>query len=247
MISANAGSRLISVPKAAVVSRRSASSSSANGNMGSRTASAEPDQQELRCEPVEHVGTDHRGRDQRRHRHRHRETADSRRPGRPPAGSAGCSPPSSTRRPMRTSRRPGRRCPTTAGSSTAPRRRPGRPHMRSRPRPWATATASGPRNSNALAVPIGIRSSAAMYSRVMPAVTTPRPTQVANVRRVNRAARGRSTTRNSSAGPGQPQPGGAVGADPVDQRDRDRDPELHRQHRRHGHERPGAGLTAGHA
>jgi hypothetical protein len=41
-MSATAGSRLISVPNAVVVSRRSASISKANGIIGSRTASAMP-------------------------------------------------------------------------------------------------------------------------------------------------------------------------------------------------------------
>ncbi len=66
--------------------------------------------------------------------------------------------------------------------------------MRAPPLPCATATPSGPRNSNALAVPSGIRSTAAMNSMVIEAVTTPSITQAEKVVRVNAAARGRTMT-----------------------------------------------------
>ena len=65
---------------------------------------------------------------------------------------------------------------------------------RAPPLPWATATPNGPRNSNALAVPNGIRSTAAMNSMVTEAVTTPSATHTMKVARVNAAARGRTIT-----------------------------------------------------
>lgn len=50
----------------------------------------------------------------------------------------------------------------------------------------------------ALAVPIGMRSSAAMNSSVIPAVTTPSAAQMPNVAQVNAAMRGRTMTRIST-------------------------------------------------
>ena len=75
-MSATAGSRLISVPNAVVVSRRSASISSANGISGSRTASPMP------ASTMSGVSTDVRVRardedgDDARDRHRDREALD---------------------------------------------------------------------------------------------------------------------------------------------------------------------------
>ena len=59
------------------------------------------------------------------------------------------------------------------------------------PRPRHTATPSGPRNSSALAVPIGRRAIAAMNRIVSPAVTTPSSTQARNDDLVNWDGRGR--------------------------------------------------------
>src|SRR5690349_19830770 len=71
--------------------------------------------------------------------------------------------------------------------------RPGH-HRRARPLPEATATPNGPRNSSALAVPSGIRSTAAMNSIVTAAVTMPSTTHARKVDRVNAAFRGRTMT-----------------------------------------------------
>ena len=60
------------------------------------------------------------------------------------------------------------------------------------PRPRATATLSGPRNSSALAVPSGSRATAAMKSMVTPAVTTPRATAASSIGRRNRHGLGRT-------------------------------------------------------
>ena len=47
--------------------------------------------------------------------------------------------------------------------------------------------------------------------------------------------------QHDHAGPSQPEPGGAVGPDPVEQPDRDREAELHAQHRGDRHAGAGAG------
>ena len=72
-------------------------------------------------------------------------------------------------------------------------------HTRAVPRPRAMATPRGPRNSNALAVPSGSRSTAAMKSMVIPAVTTPRATQVVRLDRLKADRRGRTRTSSSTA------------------------------------------------
>ena len=72
---------------------------------------------------------------------------------------------------------------------------PARTGHRTRPRPRSKATVSGPKNSNALAVPSGRRSTAAMNRSVMPAVTTPRTTQARNALRVNAEGRGLTMIR----------------------------------------------------
>ena len=69
---------------------------------------------------------------------------------------------------------------------------------RALPLPCTTATPNGPKNSNALAVPNGMRSNAAMNSMVTDAVTTPSATHARKVDRVNAAGRGRTMTSMSS-------------------------------------------------
>ena len=71
-------------------------------------------------------------------------------------------------------------------------------HHKVRPPPRTTATPSGPRNSNALAVPSGSRATASMNRIVTPAVTTPSATHAANDDRVNDEGRGRTMTRNKT-------------------------------------------------
>ena len=94
-------------------------------------------------------------------RHRDRQSAEPARPRRRRAASAGCTPPSSTPLPARRPRRPGPPYPPRARSAAArrPRRTAARRSGRS-PRPRATATPSGPRNSSALAIPSGSRATA---------------------------------------------------------------------------------------
>ena len=83
-------------------------------------------------------------------------------------------------------------------SSTPAAASPGHSNLRP-PRPRATATPSGPRNSSALAVPSGSRATAAMKSMVTPAVTTPRATAASSVGRRNRQGRGRTTISRITA------------------------------------------------
>jgi hypothetical protein len=69
--------------------------------------------------------------------------------------------------------------------------------LRPPPGPY-TDTASGPRNSNALAVPSGMRATASMNSSIRPAVTAPSALQATRSRRVKRRRRGRTRTTRST-------------------------------------------------
>ena len=76
--SAKAGSRLIRVPNAAVVSRRSASISRVNGTTGSRIARPRPTSTSSGVSAADDARTGDRGRDQAGDRHRDRQAAAAR-------------------------------------------------------------------------------------------------------------------------------------------------------------------------
>ena len=170
---AKAGSRLIRVPNAAVVSRRSASSSRVNGTTGSRIARPRPTSSELRGQPAERARPGHDGGDQRGDRHRDGQRLEPRDLVADVLGEQDVRRPADRRgqreadaEQVRLARpRLGQQQHADGGEQPA--------RAWSAPCPRATATPSGPRNSSALAVPSGSRATAAMNSRVTPPVTTP--------------------------------------------------------------------------
>ncbi len=108
--SAIAGSRLISVPNAALVSRRRASSSRLNGTTGSRTASPRPISHHApRSGARASTGRPTTRRDERGHRHRDREPAQTRHLVADPLGQQDVGRPAARPRPARTRPRRGRR------------------------------------------------------------------------------------------------------------------------------------------
>ncbi len=180
----------------------------------------EAGEQQLRGQAADHSGSGHDRRDERGDRHRDREPAEAADRVAHASGSAGCTPPSRRRRRARRPRRPGRRPPVQGwvrqSTPTAATQRPGA----SPPAAAATATPSGPRNSSALAVPSGRRVTAAMNSRVTPAVTTPSAPPARSASRRERRRPRPHQHEQQHPGPEQPQPRGALGADLVDQADR---------------------------
>ncbi len=74
-----------------------------------------------------------------------------------------------------------------------------------------------------------------------PAVTTPSATQVQEGADPGEGRRARPHDHeHQNAGPRQAQPRRTLGADAIDQTDRNREPDLHAQHGGHGHQRAGA-------
>lgn len=172
MISANAGSRLIIVPNADVVSRRRAKNSSERDEWD-QDRQPEPDEDEVRGDPVEHHRAGHQGGDHTRRRHRHRQSVDTRDIVADPLGQQDVAGPAHRGRQgeQHTHQVHGSRPGLGQQQHTDCRQR--RPHHATSGPAVATATPSGPRNSSALAVPSRMRPMAAMNSRVTRAVTTP--------------------------------------------------------------------------
>jgi DNA-binding transcriptional LysR family regulator len=195
-----AGSTHISVPNAAVVSRRNASSSRLNGITGSSTARPRP---VATTGQVSSPATDGAA--------THVATSaatgnDTARPCIPDT----VSPTRCVNRMYAAQHAAAASANPTPTGSAAPRHgcvnnstpaaaTPAHTQVPRRPR--ATATPSGPRNSNALAVPNGSRATAPMNNMVTPAVTTPSATHVSNAGRVKARSRGR--TRTSRITPAQ--------------------------------------------
>src|SRR3954451_15379018 len=210
-MSATAGSRLISVPNAVVVRRRSASISSANGITGTNTASPIP----LSTMPGASatVGS---GRATRRAT-TPATGIETARPWIPATSSptscvsrmyaAQHAAAASANAMPRASATP---CQGSVSRSTPTAAVAGQSFTA--PRPRAIATPSGPRNSSALAVPSGSRATAAMKQRVMAPVTTPSADDATSPRREKALGRGRTSTssrtpahaRRSAAAPSAP-------------------------------------------
>ena len=196
---------------------------------------AQPDEDHVRGHSRHHERPNRRGRHQGGHRHGHPQTLQPTHPVAGPLSQPGCRPPSTPPRPARTPPRPTSMRPCHGCvSATTPTAASAGHTQRPRPRPLTTATPSGPRNSSALAVPIGIRANAAMNNMLIRAVTMPSSTQIPNVVRVNAARPRAHHHQEQHPGPGQAQPRGAFGPDPVDQPHRDRKAELGAGHRPHG-------------
>ena len=109
------------------------------------------------------------------------------------------------------------------------------------PRPRTSATPSGPRNSNALAVPRGSRTTAAMNSIVTLAVHTPSAIEVSSAERVNDRAPRSNQGDENQARHRETQPCDTRGAEFVAESDRHCDPDLHKAHRGERHQRALAG------
>ena len=216
------------MPKAAVLSRRSASISRLKGTTGSRSASPRPTSTSSQEIDPNGAGSDDDGGHQTRHRQRDRQPLE---PGDLVADGLG---EQDVRRPAggRAEReqdadgvdRPRAR----AGSAAAPRLRRARATASCRPGCARRRRREGRGTPAALAVPSGSRATAAMNSMVSPGghdaegdggASRTRPGEV-------RARRGRTSTSRITPGPGQPEPGRALRADLVEEAHRDREAQL---------------------
>ena len=241
-----AGSRLIRVPNAAVVSRRSASISRVNGTTGRSTASPIPTSQSSGVILARVSGPATSEATSAGDRHRDRQTGDTGDLVADPLGQQDVRRPAARPRPARRPRRPGPPDPTRAAVSSsdtdAREQRPGEP---------VRAPAAGDRHPE-------------------------RPEELQRTRHPQRQpcdggheqqgesrdhhpeehagheARpgephppGAADQHHQRTGPDQAEPRGPLGAELVDQPHRDGEPELHAQHRRGRHQGTGPGRRPG--
>ena len=231
------------MPNAAVVSRRSASISRLNGTTGSRIASPSPTStrsQRPRAETT--AGPRHRGRGHHaRHRHRDGQPAQ---PGdlvADPLGQQDVGRPAARRRPARTPT-PTRSTPPCHGSVSSTTPTAGEQPARAAPAP-------GPRHRDAQRPEELQRARGAQREPGDGGHEQQRERGRHDAERDRGEQPGPAERRDprphqhqqDRRGPRQPQPGGALGADPVDQADGDGQPELHAHHRDDGERGAGGG------
>ena len=244
MITANAGSRHIRVPNAAVVSRRRASSSRVNGTTGSRMASPSPSTRISGVRWARTPGPATRVATSAGDGHRDRQPGDAgdlvadplgeqdvRRPARGGAEGEGDAQRVGLARPwlrQQDHADRGQQCPGPADPAAAPCRD-------------AERSEELQRAGRAQRQPLDRRHE----QHVTPAVTTPRAMPARSAGPGELREPRPDDDQQQHAGPREPQPRRTLRADDVDQPDRRREPELDAEHRGDGHPGAGPGRGAG--